>query len=692
MGPALAGRSTHLVTSPAGAGPTTKRKTLFPHGIFRIAAAAPEVSIANPAANANASLDMIDACDADLVLLPELGLTGYTCGDLFASDALLQGAVEALGRIAQHGQADRKMVVVGLPLVVAGSLMNVAALLASGRVVGIVPKSYLPTYREFYEGRHFRGASESDPATVELFDQEIPFGTDLLFRCGEATIAIEICEDLWTPIPPSSSAAVAGANVLLNLSASNETIGKVAWRRDLIRSQSGRCLAAYVYASSGPGESTSDLVFGGHCLLAENGTILGESRRVGDGLEPAHVRETMISCDVDLQRLSHDRRVIGSFDDVREGVDKTFRVIEVFDDWQGRPLRENLMRTIDAHPFVPDQSSELEQRCAEIFGVQTAGLIKRLSRIKDSTPLAIGVSGGLDSTLALLVALRACDAIGRSRKVIHGITMPGFGTTEHTKTSADQLIELTGITGECIDIRDLCLDSFRALGHMPLGIQIDGRTTADSLQTALLDVDGDAADLTFENVQARVRTMLLMSRGFVLGTGDMSEQALGWSTYNADHMSMYNVNTSIPKTLVRFLVRYAADHYFEDPLRALLHRIADTPISPELLPPAADGSIRQNTEAAIGAYELHDFFLFHFVRNGFSRDKILYLAGQAKFSKPYSEELIRQTLEVFIKRFFANQFKRNCVPDGPKVGSVSLSPRGDWRMPSDADPDRFESS
>ncbi len=692
MSPALAGRSTHSVTSPAGAGPTTKRKTLFPHGIFRIAAAAPEVSIANPAANANASLDMIDACDADLVLLPELGLTGYTCGDLFASDALLQGAVEALGRIAQHGQADQKMVVVGLPLVVAGSLMNVAALLAGGRVVGIVPKSYLPTYREFYEGRHFRGASESDPATVELFDQEIPFGTDLLFRCGEATIAIEICEDLWTPIPPSSSAAVAGANVLLNLSASNETIGKVAWRRDLIRSQSGRCLAAYVYASSGPGESTSDLVFGGHCLLAENGTILGESRRVGDGLEPAHVRETMISRDVDLQRLSHDRRVIGSFDDVREGVDKTFRVIEVFDDWQGRPLRENLMRIIDAHPFVPDQSSELEQRCAEIFGVQTAGLIKRLSRIKDSTPLAIGVSGGLDSTLALLVALRACDAIGRTRKVIHGITMPGFGTTEHTKTSADQLIELTGITGECIDIRDLCLDSFRALGHMPLGIQIDGRTTADSLQTALLDVDGDAADLTFENVQARVRTMLLMSRGFVLGTGDMSEQALGWSTYNADHMSMYNVNTSIPKTLVRFLVRYAADHYFEDPLRALLHRIADTPISPELLPPAADGSIRQNTEAAIGAYELHDFFLFHFVRNGFSRDKILYLAGQAKFSKPYSEELIRQTLEVFIKRFFANQFKRNCVPDGPKVGSVSLSPRGDWRMPSDADPDRFESS
>ena len=632
---------------------------------------------------------MIDACDADLVLLPELGLTGYTCGDLFASDALLTGAVEALGRVAQHSQAHQKIVVVGLPLVVAGSLMNVAALLADGQVVGIVPKSYLPTYREFYEGRHFRCASESDPATVELFDEEVPFGTDLLFRCGEATIAIEICEDVWTPIPPSSSAAVAGANVLLNLSASNETVGKVAWRRDLIRSQSGRCLAAYVYASSGPGESTSDLVFGGHCLIAENGNILGESRRVGDGLEPAYVQETMITCDVDLQRLAHDRRVIGSFDDVRDDVDKTYRMIEVFENWEWRPLRDNLLRHVDAHPFVPDESSELDARCAEIFGVQTAGLIKRLSRIGESTPLAIGISGGLDSTLALLVALRACDASGRPRTAIHGITMPGFGTTEHTKTSAEQLIELTGVTGECIDIRDLCLDSFRALGHSPLGIEIDGRTTSDSLQKALLAVAGDAGDLTFENVQARVRTMLLMNRGFVLGTGDMSEQALGWSTYNADHMSMYNVNASIPKTLVRFLVRYAADHYFEDPLRTLLHRVADTPISPELMPPAADGSIRQNTESAIGAYELHDFFLYHFVRNGFSRNKILYLASHAKFADSHSEETIRATFDTFVRRFFINQFKRNCVPDGPKVGSVSLSPRGDWRMPSDADSDRF---
>lgn len=632
---------------------------------------------------------MIDDSDADLVLLPELGLTSYTCGDLFAHEALLSGAIEALGVIVDHSQSHEKIVVVGLPLVVADSLMNVAAVIADGELVGVVPKSYLPTYREFYEGRHFRAASESDPATIELFDDEVAFGTDLLFRCGDATIAVELCEDLWTPIPPSSAAAVAGANVLLNLSASNEVIGKVAWRHDLIRSQSGRCIAAYAYASSGPGESTSDLVFGGHCLVAENGTILGQSRRVGDGLEPAHVHESTVTCDVDLQRLAHDRQVIGSFDDVRDSVDKTFRVLDVFDHWDGRPLRKDLARRVDAHPFVPDESSELDARCAEVFGIQTAGLVKRISRIKESTRLAIGVSGGLDSTLSLLVALRACDAIGRPRTAIRAITMPGFGTTEHTRSSAEQLIELTGVSGESIDIRDLCLDSFRALGHSPLGIEIDGRTTSDLLQSALSEVDSNSVDLTFENVQARVRTMLLMSRGFVLGTGDMSEQALGWSTYNGDHMSMYNVNTSIPKTLVRFLVRYAADHYFDDPLRKLLHRVADTPISPELMPPAPDGSIRQNTESAIGPYELHDFFLYHFVRNGFSRDKILFLAGHAEFSEPYCEETIGQTLDTFIRRFFINQFKRNCVPDGPKVGSVSLSPRGDWRMPSDADSDQF---
>ena len=376
---------------------------MFPHGIFRVKAAAPQVAIAQPSANATASIRAIEASDADLVLLPELGLTGYTCGDLFASDTLLDGAIEALSGIADHTSLRSQVVVVGLPIVVADSLMNCAAVVTAGRVIGVVPKSYLPNYREFYEARHFRAASESDPATVSIAGEEVPFGADLLFRWHDATIAIEVCEDFWTPIPPSSAAAVAGANVLLNLSASNETIGKASWRRDLVRSQSGRCIAAYAYASSGPTESTSDLVFGGHCLIAENGGMLGESRRIGDGLEPTHVDETSITCDIDLQRLAHDRRVVGSFDDVRDRIDQTYRLIEI--ETEVASARETLTRRVDAHPFVPDESGELEARCAEIFSIQAAGLIKRLTRIPESLPLSIGVSGGLDSTLALLVAL-----------------------------------------------------------------------------------------------------------------------------------------------------------------------------------------------------------------------------------------------------------------------------------------------
>jgi NAD+ synthase (glutamine-hydrolysing) len=664
---------------------------LFPHGIFRIAAVSPKVSVANPRANAEATIECHQShAGVDLVLFPELGLTGYTCGDLFASDALLDEALDALAMITRTTQDSDAVVVVGLPMRVGTSLMNVAAVLARGRICGLVPKSYLPTYREFYEGRHFRGASSADPSNVLVHGVAIPFGTDLLFCLHEATIAIEICEDLWTPISPSSWAAAAGANVLLNLSASNETVGKASWRRDLVRSQSGRCIAAYAYASSGAGESTSDVVFGAHCLIAENGVIIGESRRIGDGEVPIHFDKTSVVCDIDLQRLAHDRQIVGSFDDVDMSRHRAYRRIDagvLFT--EPRALRSKLKRRVDGHPFVPDESGELEARCAEIFAIQTAGLVKRLSRVSATNPLAIGISGGLDSTLALLVALRACEALDRSAKCIHGVTMPGFGTTSHTHDSADQLITLTGLTKETIDIRALCLDTFRAIQHHPLGISIDETTTVDSLQVALQNTPDDASDLKFENVQARIRTMLLMSRGFVLGTGDMSEQALGWSTYNADHMSMYNVNTSIPKTLVRFLVRFAADHYFDGKLREVLHRIADTPISPELMPPASDGSLRQSTEATIGDYELHDFFLYHFVRYGASFEKILYLAEQATFSRAYTSAEVEATLRRFLERFFVNQFKRNCVPDGPKVGSVSLSPRGDWRMPSDADVDAF---
>ena len=658
----------------------------FEHGIFRIQAISPATHVGNPGANADAILKALSPQDADLVVLPELALTGYTCGDLFANQALLSHASEQLERLVLASEGKRAIYVVGLPLVVQDRLMNVAAVYADGELAGIVPKSYLPNYREFYEARHFHPAGPADPETVTLADWEVPFGTDLLFRVGQALIGVELCEDLWMPIPPSSRAAVAGANVLVNLSASNETIGKADWRRQLVQSQSGRCLAAYAYASSGSGESTSDLVFGGHCLIAENGRLLGESRRIGDGLTPEWVAETSVTQDIDLQRLSHDRRTTGSFHVAAGDAEEEYRIIDLHEAGQVQPAPTQLMRHVDAHPFVPSASAALAARCAEILAIQSAGLVKRLSCLPKDSTLSIGVSGGLDSTLALLVALQAVHAAGWSRSSIRGITMPGFGTTTHTLQSAQSLIEITGIRGEEIDIRQQCLDTFLSLKHSPLGIPIDDSTTVESLQQALNATPDDAGDLTFENVQARTRTLLLMSRGFVLGTGDLSEQALGWSTYNADHMSMYNVNTSVPKTLVRFLIRHAADHLFDQPLRDVLYRVAETPISPELLPPTADGQIRQNTEASIGNYELHDFFLYHFVRNGFGRDKILYLAQQASFDQPYKQAAIAATLDTFISRFYRNQFKRNCVPDGPKVGSVSLSPRGDWRMPSDGEP------
>ncbi|MGB1926324.1 MAG: NAD(+) synthase, partial [Rubripirellula sp.] len=531
----------------------------------------------------------------------------------------------------------------------------------------------------------------------------VPFGTDLLFEWGQAIIGVEICEDLWGPLPPSGHAALAGANVLLNLSSSNETIGKADWRRDLVRVQSGRCIAAYAYASSGAGESTSDLVFGGHSLIAENGRMLAESRRIGDGLEPVHFQSSRVTCDIDLQRLARDRRAIGTFGDAsRQQLERYRRVILptsrpaqalAVDGSVACPDQEKrkrkLLRSVEPHPFVPSNDQELDARCSEILAIQTAGLAKRLSRLSKTTKLSIGVSGGLDSTLALLVAVQACDAVNWSRDRILAMVMPGFGTTEHTRQSADRLIGQLGVEFDCVDIRSQCVEAFRSIGHQPFGISLEDFQDIDSLQARLTKLPDNAADLVFENVQARLRTMLLMTRGFVVGTGDMSEQALGWSTYNADHMSMYNVNTSVPKTLVRFLVRYYASRHAGTKLAEVLERIADTPISPELLPPTVSGEIRQSTESSVGPYELHDFFLYHFIRHGFSREKIFYLANQATFDLEYTSDVISETLDGFYKRFFANQFKRNCVPDGPKIGSVSLSPRGDWRMPSDADHDSF---
>ncbi len=663
------------------------------HGYYRATAAAPQLRVADPAWNVRAAIELLRRFgDSDLVVLPELGITGYTCGDLFATATLLDAAIVALRELTKATQSRRGIVIAGLPLVVGTSVMNVAAVIADGQIHGIVPKTFLPTYREFYEARHFRAASLSDPATVEIGGQTIPFGTDLLFRDGDALIAVEICEDLWVPVPPSSHAVIAGANVVVNLSASNETVGKAQWRRDLVVSQSGRLICGYVYASAGGGESSSDLVFGGHCLIAENGGLLGQSRRIGDGADPVLPTETYLTRDLDLQRLSHDRRVIGSFDDFRDLLPRPYRHIEI--ELPPRPTsptgsRMLLQRRIDPHPFVPDDASEREARCAEILAIQTGGLVKRLSGLPETMTLSIGVSGGLDSTLALLVAIVAIDHLGRDRSCIHALVMPGFGTTSHTHDNATGLVKRLGVTCETIDIRQLSLDTFIGLRHSPMGIVVNEQTEIATLQRELESTPDDAVDLMFENVQARMRTLLLMNRGFVLGTGDLSEQALGWSTYNGDHMSMYNVNCSIPKTLVRYLVRYLADHRYDSEMRALLHEIADTPISPELLPPTSEGQIRQSTEASLGPYELHDFFLYHFVRGGCDANKLQFLASQAEFTESHDEAVITKTLQTFMHRFFANQFKRNCVPDGPKVGSVSLSPRGDWRMPADASATAF---
>lgn len=651
-------------------------------GFVRVTTAGQPVAVADAAANAEAIIHQFNHfSDSDVVVFGELCLTGYTCGELFLQDSLLAAAREALAAVVEATDGREQLVVVGMPLRVGDRLYNVAAAICDGEVLAIIPKQYLPNYQEFYEARWFAAGDGNEPAVVDLGSLGVvPFGIDLLLKCDELIVGIEICEDLWMPIPPSSLQAAAGANLLLNLSASNELVGKAAWRETLIRSQSGRCVAAYAYASAGPTESTTDVVFGGHCLIAECGSVLAQSDRIGgrgvSWLECSHA-----TADIDLERLAHDRQVMGSWQTAARRSNIAFRHVE----FQCGRVGRGEHRRINAAPFVPAADRELHARCEEIFSIQCAALTKRVSKLPPSVPLNIGVSGGLDSTLALLVAVKTCRDQGWPVERIHGVTLPGFGTTRHTLESARELMRGLEISADEIDIRQVCLDTFIAIGHKPFGIDLSG-LAPDSLQARLAQVPKEKrSDLVFENVQARVRTLLLMSRGFVLGTGDLSEQALGWSTYNGDHMSMYNVNTSIPKTLVKFLVQYAAENEFKDTVGEVLMRVFRTPISPELLPTAADGSIEQSTERSLGAYELHDFFLYNMLRFGYSPRKILHLASLAEFSRPYDAAEIRDTLTVFIKRFFANQFKRSCVPDGPKVGTISLSPRGDWRMPSDAE-------
>ncbi|MFZ2359313.1 MAG: NAD(+) synthase [Anaerolineae bacterium] len=638
-------------------------------GFVRVAVVSPELRVADVDFNVQAiGAALHDAArqGCRLALFPELSITGYSCGDLFYQSALLERAKSALETVAWAAFEARCAAVVGLPLEVDGKLYNCAALVANTQVFGVVPKSYLPTTNQFYEERWFTPGALAAAQEIRLrrYEGAIPFGLDLLFQADDVPglrIGVEICEDLWAVQPPSGAQALAGATLLLNLSASNELLGKVEYRRDLVRQQSARCLAAYLYAGAGPGESTTDTVWAGHSLIAENGAVLAETKRFQFSTQLA-------VADVDVQRLVHERLRNSTFS--ASQADSTFRVVDfdlpgetlrVSENPKGRELiRPQLSRT----PFVPADSERRAASCREIFAIQSTGLAKRL-RHTGLRCVTIGVSGGLDSTLALLVAARAFDLLGLPRDGIVAITMPGFGTTERTKGNAALLAEALGVTLRTIPIAAAVRQHFRDIGH-----------------------DENLHNVTYENAQARERTQVLMDvanqvGGLVVGTGDLSELALGWLTYSGDHMSMYHVNAGVPKTLVRYLIEWVADDEWSGPAAAVLRDIVATPITPELLPLSADGALEQKTEDTIGPYELHDFFLYQVVRFQFPPAKVFFLARQA-FDGVYGEQEILRWLDLFYRRLFSQQFKRSAMPDGPKVGSVALSPRGDWRMPSDA--------
>ena len=639
-------------------------------GFVRMAVVSPAVRVADVEFNVRAITDALARLARQgcrLALFPELSLTGYSCADLFDQALLLERARAGLAAIASAASQHDIAAVVGLPLEVGGRLYNCAALVAQNRVLGLTAKTYLPTTNEFYEARWFTPGPLAAAPTVELDGAAVPFGVDLIFEAENlpgCVLGIEICEDLWAVSPPSGDKALAGATVLLNPSASNELLGKADYRRDLVRQQSARCLAAYLYAGSGPGESTTDTVWGGHSLLAENGAILAETERFQF--------ETQIAvADVDVQRLLHERLKNSTFSTSRPGREcrrvpfrlpgQTCRASEPPTE---RPdlIRPQLSRT----PFVPADPDRRAEHCREIFAIQSTGLARRL-RHTGVSAVTLGVSGGLDSTLALLVAAKAFDKVGLERRGVIAITMPGFGTSARTRGNAIQLTAALGVSLREIAIAEAVRQHFRDIGH-----------------------DENQHDLTFENSQARERTQILMdvanqTGGFVVGTGDLSELALGWLTYNGDHMSMYHVNAGVPKTLVRYLIEWVAEAEFSGPATAVLRDICATPISPELLPLNAEGGLEQKTEDAIGPYELHDFFLYQTIRFQFPPAKVLVLARQA-FGGDYTDETLLRWLEVFYRRFFGQQFKRSAMPDGPKIGSVALSPRSDWRMPSDASP------
>lgn len=621
-------------------------------GFVKVAAVTPDIRVADVEFNKEQicrKMDEAAASGAKIIVFPELCVTGYTCSDLFTQDVLLDHAREVLTEIAAHTRDMDALVFVGAPLAVDGELYNVAAAMNHGKILGLTTKTFLPNYGEFYEMRQFREGPEK-AREIEFDGEMVPFGPKILFTAKQMEhliVAAEICEDVWSPVPPSIEAVREGATVIVNCSASDETIGKATYRESLIEGQSARLIAGYIYSNAGEGESTTDLVFGGHNLIAENGTILAESKRFENGI---------IYSEIDVNRLMSERRKNTTFKTAKERT--LTRVpfdIEI--------TETELTRVFPSRPFVPSENRERAKRCEEILTIQAMGLKKRLEHTHAKCAV-VGISGGLDSTLALLVTAKAFDALGLDRKHIISVTMPCFGTTDRTYNNACKMSLSLGAELREVPIAAAVMQHFKDIGHDP-----------------------EDHSVTYENSQARERTQVIMdianaNGGMVIGTGDMSELALGWATYNGDHMSMYGVNASVPKTLVRHLVQYYADTTDDKELQEVLYDVLDTPVSPELLPPK-DGKIAQKTEDLVGPYELHDFFLYYFLRFGYAPSKI-YRIAKYSFAGEYDDETVYKWLRTFCWRFFAQQFKRSCLPDGPKVGTVALSPRGDWRMPSDA--------
>ncbi|MDT8716346.1 NAD(+) synthase [Clostridium sp. 19966] len=626
---------------------------------IRVGTACPLVKVANISYNVIQIKECVDKAflyGTKFLVFPELSITAYTCADLFLQETLITESINALKDLCEYSIDKDMLIVVGAPIVFRDSLYNCAVCIFEGKILGIVPKSFIPNYTEFYEKRWFSEGINIVNEIIELpFQGNIPFGINTIFSSGLYKFAVEICEDLWVTIPPSSYSTLAGANIVANLSASNELVSKSDYRKNLVNSQSARCLCAYLYSSSGVMESTTDLVFSGHMLIAENGLLLQENERFQ--------RESQIlTCLIDIDKLKAERIKNTSFSAQNKMEKSKFNEVKfAFKDISNI----NFDRFVDRTPFVPMDKNKRIERCKEIFNIQTAGLAKRLLHT-GMKKAVIGISGGLDSTLALLVIIKTFDMLCIDKENIYAITMPGFGTTDRTYNNAVSLCKMLDTSFKEINIIDASLQHFKDIEH-----------------------DVNVHDVTYENVQARERTQILMDiankvGGLVVGTGDLSEIALGWSTYNGDHMSMYSVNCSIPKTLVRYLVSYVAEFEMDDNVASILRDILDTPVSPELLPKSSDNKIVQKTEDIVGPYELHDFFLYYFIKLGASPDKILLLANSA-FRNIYDSDTIKKWLKKFLQRFFTQQFKRSAIPDGPKVGTISLSPRGDWRMPSDAD-------